>query len=394
MKTLIRPLLWIVLLIGGFIAGVAWRNSDADTKKADVELVSTTTDSEVKTTANPSSSINEATASEAYSPDLRPEELHTIKLFEESASSVCFITTSNVRRDYWSRNVTEVPRGTGSGFIWDKQGHIITNYHVIQGADKAKVTMGDQTTYDAQLVGVAPDKDLAVLKIDAPRPRLRPIPLGSSTNLLVGQAVYAIGNPFGLDQTLTTGIVSALGREIKSVSGIPIREVIQTDAAINPGNSGGPLLDSRGRLIGVNTAIYSPSGASAGIGFSIPVNIVRWVVPELIEHGEIKRPSLGVSLIPGNYAKRYGLDLDGPLIRSVETNGAADRAGLRGTSRSQDGEFILGDVILEINGMKVTSYEELILMLEKYEPGDKITLLIQRENKKREVELILDPPAN
>ena len=398
MKNIIRPLIWIVLLIGAFIAGAAWRNSDAELP-SDIDLINTEAETNTEAEATPTStdlspSNKEENDAEAYPAQLRPEELHTIKLFEESASSVCFITTTNVRRDYWSRNVTEVPRGTGSGFIWDRQGHIITNYHVIQGADKAQVTMGDQTTYDAKLVGVAPDKDLAVLKIDAPRSRLRPIPLGSSTNLLVGQAVYAIGNPFGLDQTLTTGIVSALGREIKSVSGIPIREVIQTDAAINPGNSGGPLLDSRGRLIGVNTAIYSPSGASAGIGFSIPVNIVRWVVPELIEHGEIKRPSLGVSLIPANYVKRYGLDLDGPLIRSVEPNSAADRAGLRGTSRDSNGEFVLGDVILEMNGKKVSSYEELILTLEKYEPGDTITLLIQRENKQREVELTLDPPAN
>lgn len=397
MKKFIRPLIWIVLLIGAFIAGAAWRNSDADVL-SDTEFINTEPEAtpDAQPTTTPASPDEEkmATAAERYAAELRPEELHTIRLFEESAPSVCFITTSNVRRDYWSRNVTEVPRGTGSGFIWDKKGHIITNYHVIQGADKAQVTMGDQTTYDAELIGVAPDKDLAVLKIDAPRSRLRPIPLGSSTNLMVGQAVYAIGNPFGLDQTLTTGIVSALGREIKSVSGIPIREVIQTDAAINPGNSGGPLLDSRGRLIGVNTAIYSPSGASAGIGFSIPVNIVRWVVPELIEHGEIKRPSLGVTLIPRNYLRRSGLELDGPLIRSVEPNSAADRAGLRGTSRNQNGEVILGDVILELNGKKVSSYEELILSLEKYEPGDTITLLIQREDEKQEVELTLDPPAN
>lgn len=391
MKKAIRPVLWLILIAAGFLAGAAWKNSDAQSQSPASEQQ---TESNEPTQSASEQARPQSTALPAEDPTkFRPEELHTIKLFEESAASVCFITTANVRRDYWTRNVTEVPRGTGSGFVWDKTGHIITNYHVIQGADKASVTMGDQTTYDAELVGVAPDKDLAVLKIDAPRSRLRPIPVGSSTNLMVGQAVYAIGNPFGLDQTLTTGIVSALGREIKSVSGIPIREVIQTDAAINPGNSGGPLLDSSGRLIGVNTAIYSPSGASAGIGFSIPVNVVRWVVPELIEHGEIKRPSLGVTLLPDAYAKRYGLDLAGPLVRSVEPNSAADKAGLRGTRRTQRGEFVLGDIILGMNNQKISSYEDLVLALEKFQPGETVTLRIQRGKKELEVELTLDPPT-
>ncbi|MEP0346693.1 S1C family serine protease, partial [Rhodopirellula bahusiensis] len=211
--------------------------------------------------------------------NLADTETRTIELFRVTSPSVVHITTSKVARDYFSMNVQEIPQGSGTGFVWDKAGHIVTNNHVIQNADVAMVAFDDQTSYPAKLVGVAPDKDLAVLLIDAPAERLRPIPRGVSADLEVGRTALAIGNPFGLDQTLTTGVISALGREIKSDSGVPIKDVIQTDAAINPGNSGGPLLDRSGQLIGVNTAIYSPSGAYAGIGFAIPVDTVRWVVP-------------------------------------------------------------------------------------------------------------------
>jgi S1-C subfamily serine protease len=221
---------------------------------------------------------------------LTDDERETIALFEQASPSVVYITSLSVRRDLFTLNVLEIPQGTGSGFVWDDAGHIVTNFHVIQNADRAQVTLADRSTWVAELVGVAPAKDLAVLRIDAPAAKLRPLPVGSSEDLRVGQTVLAIGDPFGLDQTLTTGVISALGREIESVAQIPIRDVIQTDAAINPGNSGGPLLDSSGRLIGVNAAIYSPSGAYAGIGFSIPVDTVKWVVPELIEHGELRRP--------------------------------------------------------------------------------------------------------
>ncbi len=195
--------------------------------------------------------------------------------------------------DFWTRSVTEIPAGTGSGFVWDDRGHVVTNFHVVQDADSAKVTLG-QDDYPARVVGCTRDQDLAVLQIEAPREKLVPIKVGTSAGLLVGQKVYAIGNPFGLDYTLTNGIVSALGRTIQSVGNVSIFDVIQTDAAINPGNSGGPLLDSSGRLIGVNTAIYSPSGASAGIGFAVPVDTVNRIVPELIAHGKVVRPVLGV----------------------------------------------------------------------------------------------------
>lgn len=324
---------------------------------------------------------------ETMPPSLTEAEKATIRLFENSAPSVAYITTSRLRQDYWTRNVMEIPQGSGSGFVWDRNGHIITNYHVIQGADRAQVTLADRTTWDAELVGYAPEKDLAVLKIEAPRNALRPIPVGHSDNLLVGQNVYAIGNPFGLDQTLTTGIISALGREIKSVNNIPIRDVIQTDAAINPGNSGGPLLNSSGQLIGVNTAIYSPSGASAGIGFSIPVDVVKWVVPDLIQYGKINRPTLGIELASAQTAQRFGVT--GALITHTVEGGPAERAGLQPTLRDRNGRIRLGDAIVAINKDKVASAGDLILILEKYKAGDVVNVRIMREGKEMDVEVRL-----
>ena len=226
---------------------------------------------------------------------LAADEQAHIDLFRRSSPSVVHITTVATQRDLFSMNVMQVPRGTGTGFVWDDSGHIVTNFHVIQGGSGAKVTLADQTTFDAKLVGAFPDRDLAVLRIEAPKAKLPPLAIGSSRDLIVGQRVYAIGNPFGLDQTLTIGIVSALNREIESFNGRSIRGVVQTDAAINPGNSGGPLLDSAGRLIGVNTQIASPSGASAGIGFAIPVDEVNRIVPRLIRDGRFVRPAIGVS---------------------------------------------------------------------------------------------------
>jgi S1-C subfamily serine protease len=223
--------------------------------------------------------------------DLAEDEKNTIDLFESASGSVVYITGIELRRSFFSLNIYEIPQGTGSGFMWDKDGRIVTNYHVIEDASRVEVTLADHSSWKAIVVGVSPDKDIAVLQISAPVDKLRPILIGESKNLRVGQKVFAIGNPFGLDQTMTTGIVSALGREIQSVTGRTIQDVIQTDAAINPGNSGGPLLDSAGRLIGVNTAIYSPTGASAGIGFAVPVDIVNRVVPEIIKFGKVMRPA-------------------------------------------------------------------------------------------------------
>lgn len=372
----------------GFLAGVAWKNAEqrtADRSTADEEPKA------VQVRAADDTTELEDNTPEAGQPSaarLTSGELATIKLFENAAPSVCFITTTNLRRlDFFSRDVSEIPRGSGSGFVWDKDGHIITNYHVIQGADRATVTLADRTTWQASLVGYAPEKDLAVLKIDAPADKLRPIPLGTSHDLRVGQSVFAIGNPFGLDQTLTTGIVSALGREIESVAGIPIRDAIQTDAAINPGNSGGPLLDSSGRLIGVNTAIYSPSGASAGIGFSIPSEVVGWVVPDLIKYGKINRPTLGLELARQQITQRLGLE--GGLIINVIPESPADKAGIRPTMRNRYGEIILGDIILSVGEDKIRSNNDLTLALEKYKPGDRVTVRLLREDKTIEVEVRL-----
>jgi S1-C subfamily serine protease len=375
--SILRFLLFAGLLIGGFFIGTAWNT------RHNLNTAPQTSADEEGTPRNVGNEDDPMTT-----PGLNEGERATIRLFENAAPSVAFITTSQLRQDYWTRNVMEVPQGSGSGFVWDKDGHVITNYHVIQGADKAQVTLADRTTWDATLVGFAPEKDLAVLKITAPKSTLRPIPVGSSDKLLVGQSVLAIGNPFGLDQTLTTGIISALGREIKSVSGTPIRDVIQSDAAINPGNSGGPLLNSSGELIGVNTAIYSPSGASAGIGFSIPVDVVKWVVPDLIQYGKVNRPTLGIELANAQTTQRLGMK--GALITHVAEGSAAERAGLQPTYRDREGRIRLGDAIIGINGEKVESSNDLVLILEKYKAGDDVKVKILREQKEEEVMVRLD----
>jgi S1-C subfamily serine protease len=323
--------------------------------------------------------------------DLGEGEQRNIRLFEEASPSVIYITTVALQAELFSQDIAQIPVGTGSGFIWDDSGHIITNYHVIQNADAARVTLADRSTWDAQLVGVAPEKDLAVLKIDAPRDKLRPIPVGSSHVLRVGQYVYAIGNPFGLDQTLTTGIVSALGREIQAADGTPIRDVIQTDAAINPGNSGGPLLDSAGRLIGVNSAIRSPSGASAGIGFAIPVDAVGWVVPELIAYGKVRRPSLDLEVASGYLANRLGI-VDGLLILNITPGGAAAKAGLQATRRTRRGEIILGDIITSIEGQRINAPGDLLLALERRQPGDTVKVTVRRNRRELALSLTLAAP--
>jgi len=308
--------------------------------------------------------------------DLAADEQNTIDIFKENSSSVVYVTSIALRRNFFSLNAVEIPQGTGSGFVWDTEGRIVTNYHVISDASRIEVTMADQSTYKAVLKGAAPDKDLAVLQIDAPAAKLRPIMIGSSRDLQVGQKVFAIGNPFGLDQTITSGIISAKGREIKADTGRTIRDVIQTDAAINPGNSGGPLLDSAGRLIGVNTAIYSPSGAYAGIGFAVPVDTVNSVVPQLIAHGKQLRAGLGVSLVDERVIRRLGIE--GVLILHVFRDGPAAAAGLLPT-REVNGEIILGDIIVGINDTPIRSYDDLQDELEKYKIGEEVTLSIRRQ---------------
>ncbi len=319
--------------------------------------------------------------------DLAAEEKSNIELFRLSSPSVVYITRLAMRRDRFSLNLFEIPQGTGSGFVWNDQGHVITNFHVIQGASALRITLADNTEWDARVVGMAPDQDLAVLFINAPKSRLKPISVGQSSNLLVGQRVFAIGNPFGLDQTLTTGIISALGREINGVSGRKISGVIQTDAAINPGNSGGPLLDSAGRLIGVNTAIFSPSGSNAGIGFAVPVDTVNRVVPQLLRHGRVIRPGLGIHVADRGTAERFGVR--GVLIIRVQKGSAAEGAGLRGTGRNRAGSLVLGDVIVGVGEKSVTSRNDLLDALDEHKVGDVVEVHLMRDGTRMSVSVKL-----
>lgn len=320
--------------------------------------------------------------------DLAAEEKSTIAVFRQASPSVAHITTIAVREHPFTLDVLQIPQGSGSGFVWDEKGHIVTNYHVIQGADAATVTLADHSSWKARLVGAYPDKDLAVLAVDASKDRLHPILVGTSHDLQVGQRVFAIGNPFGLDQSLTTGIISALGREIESLTRRPIKDVIQTDAAINPGNSGGPLLDSAGRLIGVNTQIVSPSGAFAGIGFAIPVDEVNRVVPQLIRHGRVMRPGLGVQLAPDYMVAQLGLS--GALILGVQPGSAAAKAGLRPTKRSSSDAIELGDLIVAVDGKPIESVKDVFAALADCELGTKMRVTILRGAEQQEVEVILD----
>jgi S1-C subfamily serine protease len=330
----------------------------------------------------------------AQAPAVKPrgplgaEEQNNIAVFRAVSPSTVNITTLETTRELFSMNVMQVPRGTGSGFIWDERGHVVTNFHVIQGASAAKVTLADQSQWQAELVGAFPDRDLAVLRIRAPREKLRPVSLGTSRDLVVGQRVYAIGNPFGLDQTLTTGIVSALNREIDSANERKIRGVIQTDAAINPGNSGGPLLDSAGRLIGVNTAIFSPSGASAGIGFAIPVDEVARVVPRLIRDGKFTRPALGIQTGSEQFQAALRLPKGVPVL-GVVPGGPAAAAGVQPFRRGRGGDIVAGDIVTAVAGKAVASLDDVLEILEKFQPGDTVSVTLLRAGKPLELQMRL-----
>lgn len=323
------------------------------------------------------------------------EETKVISIFKRCAPSVVFITSKDRYRSMFSMRIHEVEQGSGSGFVWDRQGHIVTNYHVIKDpnsrvireADAVEVTMADGTTLDARVVGTAPEKDLAVLKVDYPADRLKPVDIGTSRSLQVGQTVLAIGNPFGLDHTLTKGIVSAKGREIKSMVGRIIRDVIQTDAAINPGNSGGPLIDSGGRLVGVNTAIVSPTGFNSGIGFAVPVDTVKRIVPQLIRFGKAITPDPGVVLVQDKYLRR--LTDRGLVILEVVDKTPAAAKGLEGIYSNRRGEPVMGDVILAVDGKPVNNSYEYLDILERFEPGDEVVFKIQRGREVFDVEIPL-----
>lgn len=316
---------------------------------------------------------------------LPQDEQATIDLFERSRGSVAYITTQARVVDMWTRNMFEIPRGTGSGFAWDERGHIVTNFHVVAGAAGATVRLSDGRDVPASLVGVSRDHDLAVIRINVSKPP-PPLPIGSSHDLRVGQKTFAIGNPFGLDWTLTTGIVSALDRSLPARDGGLIEHLIQTDAAINPGNSGGPLLDSAGRLIGVNTAIFSPSGASAGVGFAVPVDTVNRVVPQLIARGKYSRPALGIDVDEDvNRVLTERLRQEGVAVLRVRPGSAAAAAGLEGIRTLSDGTITPGDVILAVDGRSVDSVARLLSRLDDYAVGETVRLRVMRGNREREV---------
>ncbi|MBI2319804.1 MAG: trypsin-like peptidase domain-containing protein [Betaproteobacteria bacterium] len=323
--------------------------------------------------------------------DLAADEKSNIELFEKAKNSVVFITTQQRVLDPWTRNVFSVPRGTGSGFVWDEKGHVVTNFHVVAGASEARVRLNDGRDYRAALVGASPAHDLAVLRIGVGFKRPPPVPLGTSGDLKVGQKVFAIGNPFGLDWTLTTGIVSALDRSLPAEDERSVIEhLIQTDAAINPGNSGGPLLDSAGRLIGINTAIYSPSGASAGVGFAVPVDTVNRVVPQLIARGKYLRPALGVQVDEEiNRVVTQRLGVEGVVVLKVSPGSAAEAAGLKGARVGADGSFVPGDIIIAVDDKPVDGVAKLLARLDDFQVGDTVRLAVLREGRKTELRVVL-----
>jgi S1-C subfamily serine protease len=322
--------------------------------------------------------------------ELAADEQATIAIFQRASPSVVFISTRQRVRDLWTRNVFSVPRGNGSGFVWDNLGHVVTNNHVIENASEATVRLNDGRSYSAVLIGASPAHDLAVLRISVPFDLPPPVPVGTSSDLKVGQKVFAIGNPFGLDYTLTSGLVSALDRSLEEENGTVIEHLIQTDAAINPGNSGGPLLDSAGRLIGINTAIYSPSGAYAGIGFAVPVDTVNRVVPQLIATGRYLRPGIGIGVDEDiNRLVSERLGVAGVLVLKVTRNSAAEAAGLLPTRVDSRGEIIPGDIILALAGQPVDSVATLLALLDEHRVGDRVVLRVWRGGSELDIPVVL-----
>ncbi len=318
---------------------------------------------------------------------LLPEEQNTIRVFQDDAPSVVFVTNVAIGQNM-DQDEFAVPQGAGSGFVWDDQGHIVTNFHVVQGGDAFLVTLRDQTQLEARVVGVDPNKDIAVLQVDKPE-KLKPVKVGSSDALQVGQTAIAIGNPFGLDHSLSKGVISALGRQVQGIGGVTIRGMIQTDAAINPGNSGGPLLDSGGNLIGMNTMIFSRSGSSAGVGFAVPVSFIKRIVPQLIRTGHVARPGLGVTIL--NSGQKYYLigDQDGVVINSVSPGGPAAKAGLRGVRRLPGGRVAVGDVIVGVGDDPVKDFDDLYNALDRYKVGDAVAVKVLRGGKTLSVPVAL-----
>lgn len=317
-------------------------------------------------------------------------ERKTIELYRSALPSVVNVSNIKVAQNFF-QEATEVPQGAGSGFLWDAQGHVVTNFHVVQGGDSFVVSFhNDPKKYQATLVGAEPKKDIAVLKLKEMPPKIVPIKIGVSKDLAVGQMTFAIGSPFGLEHSLTTGIVSAVGRKIDGIGGVKIHDMIQTDAAINMGNSGGPLLDSSGALIGMNTVIFSTSGSSAGLGFAVPVDTIKMVAPELIKHGKVVRPGMGIGVLDDRLKERLSIRQDGgAVVTFVDKNGPAGKAGLQGMSQDRLGRVFIGDIIEAIDGKPVNGLDDIYHVLENYKIGDTVTLKVYREGKVREVKVKL-----
>jgi len=318
------------------------------------------------------------------------EEQVNISIFKNNVDKVVNVSTIIKRSNGFFMDETQIPAGAGTGFVWSQDGHIVTNYHVVQNGNEFLISFhNDKNTYNAKLVGVEPKKDIAVLKLIKSPSNLSPISLGSSSELNVGQKTFAIGNPFGLDHTMTTGIVSAVGRKVEGIGGVKIHDMIQTDAAINPGNSGGPLLDSKGRLIGMNTQILSGSGTSSGVGFAVPVNTIKRIVPQIIKHGKVIRPGLGIILLPDHIKYRFRIE-KGIVISSVAENSTAEKAGLQGITQDQWGRVYIGDVILKIAGTEVNTFDDIYHALDRFKIGDVVEVEFLREEKVKKIKLKLD----
>lgn len=329
-------------------------------------------------------------------PSTASDEQNSIDVYRTLSPGVAFITTTSMSADYYGQEF-EQESGSGSGSVIDNQGHILTNYHVIEGAQKLTVSLGGEKVFPAKLVGGDPDTDLAVIKIEPPAEGLTVIQMGDSDKLSVGQKVLAIGNPFGLDRTLTTGVISGLQRPIRARNNRPIEGAIQTDASINPGNSGGPLLDKYGKMIGINSQILSRTGASNGIGFAIPASIAKRVVPQLLQFGEVRRPKLGAALFPVNELAKQGVGVpveNGLLVRAVVPNGSAQRAGLRGLQQDSSGGIVFGDIITSIDGTALNSLDDLYRFLDKKQINDTVQLEVFRDGKRQNLPLkLLTLPA-
>ncbi|MBA2733832.1 MAG: trypsin-like peptidase domain-containing protein [Acidobacteria bacterium] len=340
-----------------------------------------------------SAAFTEAMPSGVTDPALATDEQNNIEVYKAISPGVVSIKSTSYRQDMFGQ--VEEGQGSGSGSVIDEQGHILTNYHVVEGAEKLTASLGGGKTYPARVIGGDPDTDLAVIKVDAPREALTIIPLGDSDRLVVGQKVLAIGNPFGFDRTLTTGVISGLQRPIRARNDRPIEGAIQTDASINPGNSGGPLLNSHGQMIGINSQIISPSKGSAGVGFAIPVSIAKRVVPELIKNGVVSRPKFGISSYDVKYLQGQ-VDLpvsEGVMIRQIAPNSSAAAAGLRGLKQTAEGDVILGDIIVAIDGEKVSERDDLFHILDKHKVGDVVKVDVFRDNRRMTIPVrLLDAP--